>query len=78
MAPKYEKGQRVIIVPVKNHGSPTRGSELETYMGQSGEISELYSVSAGADVPRTFYVYTVRIGDNDIVVHEDELEPFID
>ena len=78
MAPKYVKGQRVKIVPVESQRSYARGSELELYAGKSGEVTDFYSISVRLDIPRTFYVYTVRIGDNDIVVHEDELQAFID
>ncbi|MFC2013473.1 hypothetical protein ACFLU8_01095 [Chloroflexota bacterium] len=78
MAPRFEKGQKVIIVPVKNHGSLARHSDLESYSGQTGEVADFYWVNIGLDVPKAFYVYTVRIEDNDIVVHEDELERIID
>lgn len=78
MAPRYEKGQRVKIVPVKNQRSSERGSELELYFGQSGMVTDFHWISVGLGIPGTFYVYIVRIGDNDIVVHEDELEPFFD
>ncbi len=78
MAPRYEKGQRVKIVPVKNQRSSARDSELEPYFGQSGTVTDFHWISAGLGIPGTFYIYTVRIGNNDIVVHEDELEPLID
>ena len=78
MGPKYQKGQRVVIVLVKNQRLYTRDSNLEPYSGQFGEVIDFYWINIGVDVPRTFYIYKVRIGDKDIVVHEDELEPFID
>ena len=78
MAIRYEKGQRVKIVPVKNQLSYARDSELEPYFGQSGTVTDFHWISAGLGIPGTFYIYTVRIGDKDIVVHEDELEPLID
>ena len=72
MGPKYEPGQRVIITPVKSQ----RLSPLEPYAGQSGTIVEYYLLKRGTEV---FYIYNVRIGDGEkeVVLHEDELEPFI-
>ena len=78
MVPKYEKGQRVTIVQAKNHRSSARDSDLNPYLGQSGEITDFYWVNVGLGVPRAFYIYTVQIGENDVVMHEDELEPFIE
>ena len=78
MAPKYEKGQRVTIVQAKNQRSSARDSDLKPYLGQCGEVTDFYWINIGLDVPRTFCIYTVQIGENDVVVHEDELEPFIE
>ena len=77
MAPKYEIGQKVIIRPVSDQPLSLRESDIESYAGQIGEITDYYWIS-----PRTgqfFYIYTVRIGADykDVVLHEDELEPYI-
>lgn len=75
MAPKYDIGQKVTIMPVSNQHLSSRDSDLERYAGQTGEVMDYYwiTLERGAKV---FYVYTVRIGDgqNEVVLHEDELE----
>ena len=76
MAPKYGIGQKVIIRPIKEPSSP-RESDIESYAGQVGEVSDYYWIS-----PRTstvFYMYTVRIGTGykEVVLHEDEIEACI-
>ena len=73
MGPKYEVGQKVVVKPVGEHLS-ARGSDIEAYAGQIGEVSNYHWVS-----PRTgqvFYIYTVRVGKDykELVLHEDEME----
>ena len=77
MKPKYEIGQKVIIRPVRDQPLSRRDSDIESYAGQIGEISNYYWIS-----PRTgkvFYIYTVRVGTDykEIVLHEDEIEAYI-
>jgi len=76
MAPKYEIGQKVIITPVRNQHLSPRDSNIEPYAGQSGTVTDYYWISRGAEV---FYIYTVRIGNDDkeVVLHEDELAAYI-
>ena len=74
MVSKYDIGQKVMITPVREHLSP-RGSDLELYAGQSGEITDYHwiSLDRGAKV---VYIYTVRIENSEveIILHEDELQ----
>jgi hypothetical protein len=75
MGPKYDIGQRVLIRPVANEPLLQRESDVESYAGQVGEVSEYYWIS-----PRTsdiFFIYKVRVGNNfqEVVLYEDELEP---
>ena len=75
MAPKYEIGQRIIITPVKSQHFTARDADLERYAGQSGEITDCHWITA--TVGEAFYIYTVQVGDKEIVLHEDELEAYI-
>ena len=75
MGPKYEVGQRVLIRPVANEPLSQRESDVESYAGQVGEVSEYFWIS-----PRTsdiFFIYKVRVGKSfqEVVLYEDELEP---
>lgn len=77
MASRYEIGQKVIIRPVSDQPLSLRESDLESYAGQIGEVSNYYWIS-----PRTgkvFYIYTVRIGTDykEVILYEDEIEPYI-
>jgi hypothetical protein len=77
VAPKYEIGQKVIIRPVSDEPISLRESDIESYTGQVGEVSNYYWIS-----PRTgkvFYIYTVRIGIDykELVLYEDEIEAYI-
>jgi len=74
VASKYEIGQKVIIRPVSEQPLTKRESDIESYAGQIGEVSNYYWIS-----PRTgkvFYIYTVRIGVDykEVVLYEDEIE----
>ena len=79
MAPKYEIGQKIIIKPVSNQRLSPRDSDLEPYAGQIGEVTDYYWVSVGRGA-QVFYMYTVGIGNGhkEIVLHEDELEAYIE
>ena len=74
MAPKYEVGQRVIIMPVKNQPLSPRDSGLEQYAGRVGEVTDLHWLKRG--IGEVFYLYTVRLEAErkEVVLHEDELE----
>ena len=58
----------------------TRDYELEPYAGKSGLVIDYNWITPnrGAQV---FYIYTVEISDangiKEVVLHEDELEPYI-
>lgn len=77
MVPRYDIGQKVVIRPVRSKRLSPRDSDLERYVGQSGEVTDYHwiSLERGAKV---FYIYTVRIGDGykEVVLHEDELEAY--
>ena len=76
--PQYEIGQKVIITPVKNPRFSPRDSTLEKYTGQKGEVTDYHwiTLDRGAKI---FYIYTVKIDENDkkLILHEDELEAAI-
>ena len=76
MTPKYERGQRVRITAVKSQHLSPRDSLLEPYAGRSGTVADYHLLSRGTEV---FYLYIVRIGngEEEVVLHEDELESFI-
>lgn len=78
MTPKYEIGQKVIVTPVKNQNLSSRDFNLEPYAGRDGVVTDYYwiSLARGAQV---VYIYTVQIGDSqkEVVLHEDELEPYV-
>ena len=77
MNPKYDIGQKVIVKPVSEQASSPRGSDIDSYTGQIGEVSNYYWIS-----PRTgqvFYIYNVRVGTDfkELVLYEDEIEPYL-
>ena len=78
MAPKYEIGQKVIITPVKNQHLSPRDSDIGTYAGKSGKVTDYYWISTAKG--EIFYMYTVQIeiDRKDIVLHEDEMLLSID
>lgn len=73
MVPRYEIGQKVVIVPAKNQRLSSRDSDMEAYAGQSGTVTDYYGISSNKG--EVFYVYTVQIagGKKEVVLHEDEL-----
>jgi hypothetical protein len=75
MGPRYSIGQKVVIRPVSEKGFTLRESDVTTYAGQTGQISNFYSISPNAS--QIFHIYKVRIGPQkkEIVVYEDEMEP---
>ncbi len=74
MGPKYTVGQKVVIHPVSEKGLTQRDSDLTTYAGQIGQVSDLYTISPSAG--QIFNMYQVRVGRERklIVVYEDEME----
>ena len=74
MVAKYKIGQSVTIKPVKEQRVSPRGSDLEQYKGQTGEVTNYYWISPIKG--QVFYIYTVQIGtgNKEIVLHEDEIE----
>ena len=77
MAAKYMAGQKVIIRPASGQTS-SRDSKLEPYAGQIGEIADYRWISP--ELSKVFYIYTVKVdaGKKEVVLHEDEIEPFIE
>ena len=70
----YEKGQEVMIRPVVEPGLSLRESEIFSYAGKTGVISDYYWIAPPAG--GLFYLYTVRVsGSNkDVVLYEDEIK----
>ena len=74
MEPKYNKGQKVIVKPVKGRSQSTRDSDIGRYAGQRGTVTDYYWLSPS--MTDVFYIYTVQFGtgQKEIVLHEDEIE----
>lgn len=79
MATKYVIGQKVIITPVREQASSPRDSALEPYAGHIGKITNYYWINPGGGT-EAFYIYTVQIGTGkkEIVLHEDEMESYLE
>ena len=73
MASKFKIGQRVTVQPTDRKGVSLRDSSLEPYVGEQGEVTDLYSISPTPG--DEFFIYRVRIGTGrtTVVLHEDEL-----
>lgn len=71
MPASYEIGQEVIIKPVSQHSLSLRDASMLPYTGQTGTISNYYSMAPPSG--EVFYLYTVRVGNKEIVVYEDEI-----
>lgn len=78
MGSKYEIGQKVTISLVDNQRLSPQDCNAERYTGQNGEITDYYWINPRGN--EVFYIYTVRVGTGlkEIVLHEDELEAFIE
>ncbi len=75
MDPKYNVGQQVIIAPPGSQALSPRGAELESCVGQVGQITDFHWIST--DLGRNiFYLYTVQTTSEErpVVLHEDELK----
>jgi len=79
MAPKYKRGQRVAIMPVKNEALSPRDSVIEDYIGKDGIITDYYWINSRTS-SQNIYVYTVKIKEDgrEIVVHEDEIKSYVE
>ena len=71
----YVIGQRVLVEKAKDQDLSARDAALESYAGKIGTIIDAYWINMGASA-RNFYIYTVRIEneDKEIVLHEDEIK----
>ncbi len=79
MAPRFNRGQRVVVMPVKNDSLSTRDSVIEAYVGKDGLITDYYWINSPTS-RQNIYVYTVKIKEDsrEIVVHEDEIKSFVE
>jgi hypothetical protein len=77
VSPKYEIGQKVIIRPVSEQALSARESDIESYAGKVGEVSNYYWINPRSG--KVFYIYTVRIGADykEVVLYEDEIEAYL-
>ena len=78
MAPKYDKGQRIIITPAKHEQLSPRDSDISKYAGRNGKVTDYYWINTARG--ETFYIYTVQLeaDDKDIVLHEDEIQAYME
>ena len=78
MTARYSIGQKVTIKQADNQRLLARDSAIDEYTGQSGEITNYYWISPRGG--QVFYMYEVRIGTghNEIALHEDEIEAYIE
>ncbi len=78
MDPKYKIGQKVVIRPAKGQALSSREGNLESYVGQVGQVIDYYWISLRA--AEAVFLYTVRVGADKkkIVLHEDELATHIE
>jgi len=74
MAPRYEIGQKVTIIPVKSDYLSPRDAGLDPFAGQTGTITNYHWIDRGGS-GEVFHVYTVCIEPEGkaLILHEDEL-----
>jgi hypothetical protein len=79
MAPRFGKGQRVVIIPAKDQSISPRDSAIEPYVGKDGKITDYYWVDTRVGT-QSIYVYTVKMKEDnkEVVVHEDELKAYVE
>jgi hypothetical protein len=79
MTPRYQRGQKVIIAPVKAKQLSPRDAALEPYAGHVAKVIDYHWLSTGEGA-RVFYIYTVLLEaeKKEVVVHEDELTAYIE
>jgi len=77
MNPRYYVGQKVIIKPPALKSPDSRHSALNTYAGQVGTIVDYYWINT--HLSGVVYIYKVKVEakDDEIVVHEDEIEEYL-
>ena len=65
MKPKYNKGQKVKIISVKNQHFNVKYPDIEEYVNETGVILEasasLVKNLTNTDVPESCPIYTVRL-----------------
>ena len=74
MVSKFHIGQKVVVKPAREQSLSLRDSSIEAYAGQSGKITDFYSISPSAR--EAFYIYTVQLNGprKKVVLHEDEMD----
>lgn len=79
MTSKYQRGQKVVITPVRTQQLSPRDAALEPYAGCVAKVTDYYWVMMGSGTG-VFYIYTVLLEaeEKEIVAHEDELAPCIE
>ena len=79
MAPRYVKGQRVVIIPANNQSLSPRDSAIEPYVGKDGKITDYYWIDSRTGT-QSIYVYTIKMKEDnkEVVVHEDELKAYVE
>jgi len=77
MNPRYHVGQKVIIKPLAPQSPDPRHLALNKYGGQVGTIIDYYWISM--HLSGAFYIYKIKVeaNDNEIVLHEDEIEEHV-
>ena len=82
MPPRFLKGQRVKVVPVRNPDMTPKYPEIESYTSETGVVVEDYFVRyKGTPGPQlTSYMYLVRLdaGHRAVPIAEDALEACLD
>ena len=78
MAQRYEIGQKVIVTPVDNQRLSPRDSDISKYASRKGKVTDYYWINIASG--KTFYIYTVQLeaDDKDIVLHEDEIQAYME
>jgi len=83
MEVKYDKGQKVKIVSVKDKQGNAKYSHNEKYVDETGVVLDSFYLGAfhilyyKDHLPEDAYIYKVRLGMNNTVVTvaEEEMEP---
>lgn len=83
MEPKYEKGQKVTIVSVKDSHGQVKFAHNEKYVGEKGTVLDSFYLRQfhvlyyKDRLPEDAYIYKVRLsfGDTVVTAAEEELEP---
>lgn len=79
--PKYAKGQKVKIIPVKNPLLQSKYPRVQEYASRIGTVVESYWIGfQGENLMENHYCYAIRpeeatLGPSEILVPEEALEP---